>query len=87
MDITINISETDKKLLENDLEDIQSWAQSMIEGKANNCWNRFQQEWTTRLMNDPSFTDPIPSNKEDFVALVISRPDYLNRNQRQSDLG
>ena len=37
---------------------------------------RFQQEWTTKLMNDDSFTDPIPSNQEDFVALVTAREDY-----------
>ena len=36
----------------------------------------------TKLMNDESFTDPIPSNQADFVALVISRSDYKNRKQR-----
>jgi hypothetical protein len=32
-----------------------------------------QQEWTTKLMNDDSFTDAIPSNQADFVALVTAR--------------
>ena len=36
-------------------------------------------------MNDSSFTDPIPSNKEDFVTLVTSRSDYKTRAQRDAD--
>ena len=33
-------------------------------------------------MNDESFTDAIPSNKTDFVALVTAREDYKNRKAR-----
>ena len=33
-------------------------------------------------MNDDSFTDPIPSNQADFVALVTARSDYKNRKAR-----
>jgi hypothetical protein len=41
-----------------------------------------QSEWTIKLMNDDSFTDAIPSNQADFVALVIARDDYKNRKAR-----
>ena len=41
-----------------------------------------RQEWTTKLMEDDSFTDSIPSNQEDFVALVTARSDYKNRKAR-----
>jgi hypothetical protein len=41
-----------------------------------------QQEWTTKLMNDDSFTDAIPSNQADFVALVTARSDYKTRKAR-----
>jgi len=34
------------------------------------------------LMNDSSFTDAIPSNQADFVALVIARDDYKTRKER-----
>ena len=40
------------------------------------------KEWTTRLMDDDSFTDPIPSNRTDFVNLVTARSDYKNRKAR-----
>ena len=35
-------------------------------------------------MNDPSFTDPIPSGQDDFVTLVLARPDYKNRIARDT---
>jgi hypothetical protein len=44
-----------------------------------------QTEWTTKLMNDSSFTDPIPSNQADFVALVTAREDYSTRTERDAE--
>ena len=41
-----------------------------------------QQEWTTKLIDDDSFTDAIPSIKADFVTLVTARSDYKNRTDR-----
>ena len=80
--ITVSISDTDEKVMKNDLLDLDQWVQDAVTGKINNCWKRFQQEWTTKLMNDESFTDAIPSNKTDFVALVTAREDYKNRKAR-----
>ena len=80
--ITVNVSDTDQKVLKNDLLDIDTWVQEAMTGKINNCWKRMQTEWTTKLMNDSSFTDSIPSNKADFVTLVTSRSDYKDRKAR-----
>ena len=80
--ITIEIDDTDQTILKNDLLDIDAWAQAAMLGKINNCWKRMQSEWTTKLMNDESFTDSIPSNKADFVTLVTSREDYQDRAAR-----
>lgn len=79
----ITVSEIDLLLLNNDLVDVQQWMQEAVDGKINSCWKRFQQEWTNTLMNDPSFTDSIPSNREDFIALVTSLPQYKNRQARE----
>ena len=46
-----------------------------------------RQQWTQRLMDDDSFTDPIPSNQADFVALVTARSDYKNRKARDDAAG
>ena len=72
-------------IMKNDLLDLDKWVQEAVDGKNNNCWKRFQREWTTRLMEDASFTDSIPSNQADFVALVIARADYKNRKARDDE--
>jgi len=88
LNITITIDDTNEKILKNDLLDINQWVQDAVVGKQNNAWKRFQQEWTTKLMNDESFTDAIPSNKTDFINLVTARADYQTRQQREeTELG
>ena len=81
--ITVSISDTDEKIMKNDLLDVNQWVQDAVTGKKNNCWKRFQQEWTTKLMNDETFTDSIPSNKEAFVNLVTARADYKTRQEKE----
>jgi len=86
---TITLTDEDQKVLSDSLyndisnnEGIDDWITKAVEGKVHNCWKRMQNEWTQKLMNDDSFTDPIPSNKTDFVALVTARSDYQTRKQR-----
>ena len=83
--ITVTIDDTDQKCMRNDLVDLNQWVQEAVTGKKSNCWKRFQREWTTKLMNDESFTDAIPSNKTDFVNLVLARPDYKDRATRDAE--
>ena len=80
--LTVDVTDTEQAILLNDLLSIDDWLQGAMDGKKANCWKRMQQEWTTKLMNDDSFTDAIPSNQADFVALVIARDDYKTRKQR-----
>jgi hypothetical protein len=85
---TISLTDLQQTILKNDLYSdtdnagLDLWIQNAVDGKINNCWKRFQREWTTKLMDDSSFTDPIPSNQADFVALVTARSDYKNRKAR-----
>tara|TARA_R110002072_G_scaffold86828_1_gene196037 strand:- start:251 stop:532 length:282 start_codon:yes stop_codon:yes gene_type:complete len=82
--LTVEVTDTEQAILLNDLLDIDEWLQAAMLGKKNNCWKRMQQEWTTKLMNDDSFTGSIPSNQADFVALVIAREDYQTRTERDA---
>ena len=82
--ITVEVTDTEQAVMLNDLLSIDAWVQDAVTGKKNNCWKRMQQEWTTKLMNDDSFTDPIPSNQADFVALVTAREDYISRTERDA---
>ena len=85
---TVSITDLQQKILSNDLYNdtdnagLDKWIQEALEGKINSCWKRFRQEWTQKLMDDDSFTDAIPSNQADFIALVTARSDYKNRKQR-----
>ena len=85
--ITVTIDDTDQKSMKNDLLDINQWVQDAVTGKKSNCWKRFQREWTTKLMDDETFTDTIPSNKTDFVNLVTARPDYKDRATSKAEQG
>jgi len=82
---TITLTDLEQKILSNDLYNdkdnagIDDWIQSAVDGKISKCWKRMQQEWTTKLMNDDSFTGSIPSNQSDFIALITARADYKNR--------
>jgi len=80
--VTITLNDTQQAIMNNDLLDIKTWIEDAVAGKQNNCWKRMQTEWTTKLMNDESFTDPIPSNQADFVTLVTGRSDYQTRTER-----
>ena len=92
--ITISVSDIEEKILYNELltttvkdgvsnEGIKDWTENAFAGKLNSVWKRFQQEWTTKLMNDETFTDSIPSNKEAFVNLVTARADYKTRQEKE----
>jgi hypothetical protein len=85
---TVSLTDLQQNILKNDLYSaadnagLDTWVQNAVDGKISNCWKRMQSEWTTKLMNDDSFTDAIPSNQADFVALVVARDDYKNRKAR-----
>jgi hypothetical protein len=82
--ITVEVTDTEQAVMLNDLTSINDWVQDAVNGKKNNCWKRMQTEWTNKLMNDDSFTDSIPSNQADFVALVTAREDYSTRTERDA---
>ena len=87
---TVSLTDLQQNILKNDLYSaadnvgLDTWVQNAVDGKINNCWKRMQSEWTTKLMNDDSFTDAIPSNQADFVALVTARDDYKTRTERDA---
>ena len=83
LNVSGSISDTDEKLLLNDLLGIQDWVDGALAGKINNCWKRFQTEWTTKLLNDESVS-AISASREEFVEQVTNRSDYKNRAQRDA---
>ena len=88
---TVSLTDLQQTILSNDLYNdtdnagLDLWIQNAVDGKISNCWKRFQRDWTTRLMNDETFTDPLPSNKTDFCELVMARDDYKDRVTRDAE--
>ena len=81
LNVSYTISNTDEKILLNNILDIQEWVDGAITGKINQCWKRLEQDWTPKLMDDPN-VDSIPANKDLYVEMVTSRSDYQNRSER-----
>ena len=91
---TLSITDTEQTILSDSLYNnpadnsgLDLWLQNALDGKVNNCWKRMHETWSKKLMNDASFTDPIPSVQTDFIALVIARPDYKTRKEQDDDAG
>ena len=84
LNVSYIITDTDEKILLNNILDIQEWVDGAIAGKINNCWKRLEQEWTPKLMDDPN-VESIPANKDLYVDLVTSRSDYKDRSQRPEE--
>ena len=84
LNVSGSISDTDEKLLLNDLLHIQTWVDGALTGKINNCWKRFQTEWTTKLLDDETVT-AISASRSDFVEQVTNRTDYKTRTQRDAE--
>ena len=82
MDITVTISDLQSTILLDELLNIQGWVQDAIDGKANKVKKRMLAEWQPKLFAD-SEVDNIPANEDAFINLVLSRPTYKNREQRE----
>ena len=80
----LEVSESNKNVLLNDLADINEWIVNAITGKIENCYERFKKYWIPILMNDPNVTN-IPANRDDFISMVMARSDYKNRAQRDAE--
>ena len=84
LNVSYTISNTDEKILLNNILDIQEWVDGAITGKINQCWKRLEQEWTPKLMQESNI-ESIPANKDLYVEMVTSRSDYQNRSQRPKE--
>jgi len=82
---TITTSVIDDKLFKAEvLQDPQGWLESAIAGKVHNRWKKLRAEWTEKLIDDADFTDSIPSDKTDFINLVLARDDYKTAAEKEA---
>jgi len=67
---------------ENYEEDMKRRAKYPWEHKFEQCYKRLQDEWIPKLQDDPS-VQSIPADRQAFAEMVMARPDYKNRSQRE----
>lgn len=79
-DSALLLEDGDKIITGNLGQGLDDWIQGLVVGKVNNSWKKFQNHWTSVLINDASYTDGIPSVQADFIALILARADYKNAN-------
>ena len=82
MNITINISALDEKILNNDLEDIEQWARSAVAGKIAVCRSRLVDTWMPVLLDSPD-VKTLPATNDGLVGAILGHPDYKDRNTRE----
>ncbi len=76
MEIKINITDVEEKILLNDLIDIQDWVEKAVKGKVNNCKKRMISGYKSPLVDK---TD------DELVEYIISQLDYKDRKDRELD--
>lgn len=80
----------ERKVLENDLlsetleDDMKRRLKWIWEHKIEQCFRRLEAHWVPILRKDPAITS-IPTSPEEFVNLIVSRPDYINRSQHDKE--
>ena len=83
MQIIINLTDDEVKYLENDLIDINQWAQDAIKGKISKCKGRMIAEWQPKLLADPEI-ETIPATESGLLATIVAHKDYKNRAEREA---
>ena len=86
MNIQVEISDLDEKVLQHDLLEIQRWIQDAVNGKINNVKKRLLKEAKEKLFSDPEI-DSIPATEEGLLTLYFSRPYYKNREEKEIENG
>lgn len=81
-DVTIlEILDTELAALDNDLLSKKDWVVSAIVGKISNCKKRMLREWEPKLRADPE-VESYPADEDALISLIMARPDYKNRKDR-----
>ena len=87
-EVLFEIDETMLKLLAHDLIDpiaeIKRRLRYIIEHKCDRCYERLEQEYKQKLIDDPEIP-ALPKSRRDMANLILSHKDYKNRSQREAE--
>ena len=80
--ITIQITDLEEKILNDDLLDIENWVKDAVIGKINSCKKRLLIKAQAGILNDADI-DVMPATADGLIQLWISTDNYKNAQQRQ----
>lgn len=84
----LELKEIHKKVIQNDIptnifeQDMKRRIQYILTHKYERCLERLKKEWMPKLKERET---SIPTNDEDLAALILSQPDYKNRQTRKEE--
>lgn len=81
--ITIELDETEQKILLNDLLDWQQWIEDAITNKLANCKSRLIDNGTKTLLKNKS-VENIPTDEDLLLDLIFAQEDYKSRIEREA---
>ena len=64
--------------------DLKRRLQYIIRHKIDQCFEQLQKDFMPILRDDPSVTS-IPVKKDQFVAMILQRPDYKDRDTKEAE--
>jgi hypothetical protein len=80
----IDITDLEELALKDSLLDSEQWLREALRGKIANCKKRMRRQWFQILLDDPTVTS-IPALEDALIALIVARPDYKNRAERDAE--
>lgn len=78
----IQISQVDLDALEHVVPDAEVWITTLIQNKIANSRKTMRRDWVDRLIDNPEFNDPLPSDEDQLLTVIKGRPDYKKRSDR-----
>jgi len=87
-ELIYELSDIQKRVIKNDIQeeifdaDMKRRIRWVIEHKYNKCLKRLKDEWTSKL-KAVGFKS-LPLDDEEFAKIVFNRPEYKDRNKRDT---
>ena len=83
LSIRIEFTETEFKILENDLRDPLQWIEDLVVNKLANRKSALVDIWSKKFQTEKS-VESVPTDEAQLLNLIFNQPDYKNRRERDA---
>lgn len=82
MQITLDITDKEVKILKDSILDIEEWVNNAVQGKINNCKKRLIDRELVKAAKEGV---SIPSNEDQMIDAITNRKNYKDRKTRDEE--